>query len=74
MWVDLRRGVRRMAECVSNEITAQNAEFDRNGNGLHYLYTPHKTGDMMSTLWLEVSPQGASSQCTVRVHPDVCRR
>ena len=65
MWVDLKRGVRRMAEYVISEIMAQNAEFDRNGNGLHYLYTPYKEGDMMSTLWLEVNPQGASSQCAV---------
>lgn len=63
-WLHITRRVRQKVEHVSNETAAQNAEFSRNGNGLHWQYIPHTQAYVkLSTLWLEVIPQGPLSQC-----------
>lgn len=52
-----RRGIA-TNEHIQREIDAQNAEFERNHNGLHFMYT-RGAGKVPHILWLEVGVSGA---------------
>lgn len=51
------------AEELEREIALQNGEFERNNNGLHYLYTP-PVGKVHPFLWLEVAASGTRFRST----------
>lgn len=52
---------RNAVDYIGLEVTEQNAEFERNFNGLRYVYTRHDyyPDVAYSVLNLEVSPEGA---------------
>ena len=61
------RRANRSTEEVAREIAAQNAEFERNNNGLHYLYTP-AVGKVPPILWLEVAASGTHLRVAYAPH------